>query len=139
MNISDRMLLTAASPGSCFAEDKMQGHSCVCMNMREHIVNQSHKTQLGRWASFTTQDSHALKLFMVKKDSSEGFPSKLQTLGNAPILSGLLYAHITDILTNYFCELGILVKGIRVFEKGSQDSAIDNYRIQVVKRDISEK
>lgn len=31
MNISERILMTAASPGSCFAEDIMPGHSCVWM------------------------------------------------------------------------------------------------------------
>lgn len=78
---------------------------------------------------------------MVRKDTFEGFPSKLQTHGNAPILSGFLYAHITDILTstpNYLCILSILLKDIRVFENSSRDCAIDNYRLEV-KRDISDK
>lgn len=45
----------------------------------------------------------------------EGFPSKLQTHGNAPILSVLLYAHNIDILTslpNYLSVSSILVKGV---------------------------
>lgn len=31
INISEIMLMTPASPGSCFAEDIMQGQGCVCM------------------------------------------------------------------------------------------------------------
>lgn len=38
MNISEIVLMTPASPGSCFAEDIMQGQGCVyvythCRNM----------------------------------------------------------------------------------------------------------
>lgn len=149
MDISERMLLTPASPGSCFTEDVMQGHSCVCMcthtarTWEKHVRNQSHKSQLGWWVSFNHIGFPCFEAFRGLKRYlwrlSFQIPSTWKCSYSFCFISRSQHWH------PYKCSkllsiLRILVEGaVSVFGKGSQDCAVDNYWIQVVQRDISDK